>query len=210
MDAGRLKILDLLNRVRREAEIAELSAIFKQDPALSFEILRYINSPGAGLPNKVGSIDQALIVLGRQKLYRWLTLLLFTSRAEQELDWALMENALVRARLAELLARDALAANERDELFITGMFSLLDILLHTPMDKLLKHVSLPAQAVEALLHQSGKYAPYLALAIACEQFDQERIAELSGQTGLDVAHVNAAHLEALVWAQQVGEPGTGY
>jgi len=205
MDTGRIKILDLLNRIRREAEISELSAIFKQDPALSFKLLRYINSPGAGLLNKVNTIDQTLIILGRQKLYRWLTLLLFTSGGGEDLDWALMENALVRARLAELLSHNALPANERDELFVAGIFSLLDILLRLPMEKVLSQVSLPPLAEEALLHKRGKYAPYLELAIACEQFDQDLIESLSEQIGLDVAHVNAFHADALIWAQQVNE-----
>lgn len=205
MDTGRVKILDLLNRIRRDAEIAELTPIFKQDPALSFKIMRYINSAGGGLTKQVNSIDQALIVLGRQKLYRWLTLLLFTSGAGDELEWALLENALVRARLAELLASDTLPANERDELFVTGIFSLLDILLHIPMEQVLSQVSLPSMATEALLHKQGKYAPYLGLAIACEEFDQERIAALAAPLNMSVIQVNAIHADALIWAQQVNE-----
>ncbi len=205
MDTGRIKILDLLNRIRQDAEIAELAQAFKQDPALSFKILRYINSAGSGLANKVNSIDQALLILGRQNLYRWLTLLLFTSGAGDALDWALLENALVRARLAELSASDSLPANERDELFVTGIFSLLDILLHLPMEKVLAQVSLPPLAVEALLHKKGKYAPYLELAIACEEFDQERITALAKHLGLDVTHVNAYHADALIWAEQINE-----
>ena len=203
MDTGRIKILDLLNRIRQDAEISELALAFKQDPALSFKILRYINSAGSGLANKVNTIDQALLILGRQNLYRWLTLLLFTSGAGDALDWALMENALVRARLAELCASDSLPANERDELFVAGIFSLLDILLHLPMEQVLAQVSLPPLTEEALLHKRGKYAPYLELAIACEEFDQERIVTLSNQIGLDVDHVNAYHADALIWAEQV-------
>ena len=205
METGRVKILDLLNRIRRDAEIAELTPIFKQDPALSFKIMRYINSAGAGLTTKVTSIDQAMIALGRQKLYRWLTLLLFTSGAGEELEWALMENALVRARLAELFAQDNLPANERDELFVTGIFSLLDVLLHIPMEQVLTQVNLPDATTEALLHNKGKYAPYLALAIACEEFDQERIAALAEPLHMSVTQVNAIHADALIWAQQVNE-----
>ena len=203
MDAGRIRILDLLNRIRQDAGISELAQIFKQDPALSFKILRYINSAGSGLTSKVDSIDQALLMLGQQNLYRWLTLLLFTSGGSDTLDWALMENALVRARLAELSASDALSAKERDELFVTGIFSLLDILLQLPMAQVLQQISLPLPAEEALLHKRGKYAPYLELAIACEEFDQERISDLAAQLGLELAHVNAYHADALIWAEQL-------
>ncbi len=203
MDAGRIKILELLNRIRQDAENAELVQALKLDPALSFKILRYINSAGSGITSKISTIDQALMVLGRQNLYRWLTLLLFTSGTGDALDWALLENALVRARLAELSAGDALPAKERDELFVTGIFSLLDILLHLPMEQVLAQISLPPMAVEALLHKTGKYAPYLELAIACEAFDQERITEIATQLGMDIARVNAYHADALIWAEQV-------
>jgi EAL and modified HD-GYP domain-containing signal transduction protein len=203
MDAGRIKILELLNQIRQDAENAELVQALKLDPALSFKILRYINSAGSGITNKISTIEQAIMVLGRQNLYRWLTLLLFTSGTGDDLDWALMENALVRARLAELSAGDKLPTKERDELFVTGIFSLLDILLHMPMEQVLAQISLPPVAVEALLHKTGKYAPYLELAIACEAFDQERITEIASQIGIDVAHVNAYHADALIWAEQV-------
>jgi c-di-GMP phosphodiesterase len=205
MDAGRIKILQLLNGLRCDAEAPELSALIKQDPALSFKLLRYINSPGMGLMHKVGNLEQALIVLGRQKLYRWLTLLLFTSGKTRGLDSAIMENALVRARLAELAAQNSLPADERDELFVAGVFSLLDIVLATPMEAVLKQVSLPPLVNEVLLHRRGKYAPYLELAIACEQSDDANISALSEAIGIDGNQVNNLHLDALIWAQQVSE-----
>jgi len=205
IDAGRLKILELLNRLRGDVDMAELSGLIKQDPGLSFKLLRYINSPGVGLVHKIGTLDQALVVLGQQKLYRWLTLLLYTSGNARGLDWAVLENALVRARLAELIAQDSLSPKERDELFVAGVFSLLDIVLAMPMEDVLKQVSLPPLVNEVLLHQTGKYAPYLDLAIACEQSDGADIASLSQAVGLDGKEVNLLQIEAMIWAQQVGE-----
>jgi EAL and modified HD-GYP domain-containing signal transduction protein len=206
MDAGRIKILDLLNKLRSDAEVAELATLIKQNIALAYKLLRYINSPGIGLTHTIVTPEQALMVLGRQKLYRWLTILLFTSAKTPGLDWAVMENALIRARLAELIAQKAkkLNAGECDELFVAGMFSLLDVVLATPLDKVLRQVKLPEPVSEALLVRQGKYAPYLALAIACEESDNANIAVLAGAVGLDVWRVNAYHLDAMLWAQQVG------
>jgi EAL and modified HD-GYP domain-containing signal transduction protein len=207
MDAGRVRILELLNKLRGDAEVAELAILIKQNLALSYKLLRYINSPGMGLTHTIVTPEQALVVLGRQKLYRWLTVLLFTSGKTSGLDWAVMENALIRARLAELIAQKTrtLTAGERDELFVAGMFSLLDVVLSTPLDAVLKQVNLPAPVSEALLQQQGKYAPYLALAIACEESDDANIAALSQAVGLDLWLVNGYHLDAMLWAQQVGE-----
>jgi len=205
MDAGRLKILELLNKLRSDAETSELTTLIKQNLALSYKLLRYINSPGMGLTHKVATLEQALLVLGWQKFYRWLTLLLFISGDSTGLDWAVMENALIRARLAELCAQDALSASERDELFVAGMFSLLDVVLSMPMEDVLKQVSLPPLVDEVLLYQEGKYAPYLDLAIACEQSDNENVAALAQAIGLDIWHVNGFHIDAMLWTQQIGE-----
>ncbi|MHB1213542.1 MAG: EAL and HDOD domain-containing protein [Thiobacillus sp.] len=205
VDAGRAKILDVLNRLRNEAELAELTGLLRQNLALSYKLLRYINSPGMGLIHPVVTLEQALIVLGRQKFYRWLTLLLFTSGKTPGLDWAVMENALIRARLAELFAQNDLSADERDELFVAGLFSLLDVVLSMPMDVVLKQVNLPPVVNEALLSQAGKYAPYLTLAIACEQSDSANIVALAQAIGQDIWRVNGLHLDAMLWAQQLGE-----
>jgi EAL and modified HD-GYP domain-containing signal transduction protein len=205
MDAGRAKILLLLNRLRADAEVEELVALLRQDPALTFKLLRYVNSPGMGLLTKVSALDQALMVLGRQKLYRWLTLLLFTGGETRPLDRALMENALVRARLSELLAERTLDATAREELFVAGVFSLLDVLMGKPMASILGQISLPPRVNDVLLRREGPFAPYLALAIACEQHADETIAALSNALGLAEKEVNNLHIDALVWAQEVAE-----
>jgi len=200
---SRAKVLDLMNRVRTGAEQPELAGHFRQDPALSVRLLRYVNSHGMGLMSKIGGIEQALMVMGQDKLYRWLTLILFTGGQTQELDQAVLENALVRGRVAEQLAGRALFAKARDEIFVAGLFSLLDVVMRMPMEQLLKQISLPAEITEAIVSQRGPYAPYLALAIACEQDDQSSLDALAGQIGRDVADINAVHMDALLWAQQL-------
>ena len=203
MGPSRAKVLDLMNRVRTGAEQPELAGHFRQDPALSVRLLRYVNSPGMGLMSKIGGIEQALMVMGQDKLYRWLTLILFTGGQTQELDQAVLENALVRGRVAEQLAGRALFAKARDEIFVAGLFSLLDVVMRMPMEQVLKQISLPAEITEAIVSQRGPYAPYLALAIACEQDDLSSLEALAGQIGRDVADINAVHMDALLWAQQL-------
>jgi len=205
MGPSRAKVLDLMNRVRTGAEQPELAAQFRHDPALSVRLLRYVNSPGMGLMNKIGGIEQALMVMGQDKLYRWLTLILFTGGKSQELDQAVLENALVRGRMAEQLAGRALFAKARDEIFVAGLFSLLDVVMGMPMEQVLKQISLPAEITEAIVSQRGPYAPYLALAIACEQDDQSSIEALARQIGREVDDINAVHMDALLWAQQLSD-----
>jgi EAL and modified HD-GYP domain-containing signal transduction protein len=205
MGPSRAKVLDLMIRVRTGAEQPDLATQFRHDPALSVRLLRYVNFPGMGLMNKIGGIEQALMVMGQDNLYRWLTLILFTGGKSQELDQAVLENALVRGRMAEQLAGRALFAKARDEIFVAGLFSLLDVVMGMPMEQVLKQISLPAEITEAIVSQRGPYAPYLALAIACEQDDQSSIEALARQIGREVDDINAVHMDALLWAQQLSD-----
>ncbi len=205
MGPSRAKVMDLMNRVRTGAELPDLAKHFQHDPTLSVRLLRYVNSPGMGLMNKIGGIEQALMVMGMDKLYRWLTVVLFTGGDKQELDQALLENAMVRGRVAEQLAGRALFAKARDEIFVAGLFSLLDVVMRMPMDKVLAQIPLPEEITAAILHRRGPYAPYLSLAIACEQDDAESLEALAKEIGRDVSDINAVHMDAILWAQQMSE-----
>lgn len=201
IDSSRLRVMELLNMVKCRAELSELEAKVKLDPGLVYKLLRYINSPANGFRQSIQSINNALMLIGYDQLYRWLTLLLFTSGEPDARRQALLKNALVRARFAETLGQGKLDPADQSGLFIVGIFSLLDVLLNVPMIQAIAGLSLPKPFVDVLLHQEGIYAPYLKLAIACEGFDQEAIAGLAAACGLTAYEVNLAHVKALIWAE---------
>jgi EAL and modified HD-GYP domain-containing signal transduction protein len=126
-------VMQLLDKVRHDASPEAIELLFKKDVALTFKLLRYINSAGFGLSCEVQSIRHAISILGMQPLYRWLTLLLATSSGGQSTP-ALARTAITRGRLCELLGSQIMSKTDRDNLFITGVFSMLDALLETPMD----------------------------------------------------------------------------
>ncbi len=203
LDSSSMRVMELLNLVRNKTEFPQMEQTFKLDPALSYRLLRYINSPAIGLRQTIKSIGHALILLGHDQIYRWLTLLLFTGGEVDPRSQTLLRNALVRARFTESLGHDKLKKNECDSLFIVGIFSLLDALLNQPMDKALAGLHLPEPVVDALLKHSGPYAAYLKLAIACEHFDQASIAATAAEIGIDAEAVNLAHVNALIWSEGV-------
>lgn len=203
LDANVLRLMDLLNKVMERADIHVLEEGFKTDPALIYKLLRYINSPAMGLRVTIKSIAHALSLLGHDQTYRWLTLLLFASVHATARNQTLLRNALTRAHFAEALGKGRLDPSLQHGLFIVGVFSLLDALLNVPMSQALASLNLPVAVVNALVHEDGPYAPYLELAIACERFDQETIATLAGDIGLDADTVNLAHVNALIWSESV-------
>ncbi len=205
LQAGRVLIMDLLNLVMGHADFPVIEAKFKQDAALSYKLLRYINSAAVGLRYPVKSIGQALVVLGHDQLYRWLTLLLFAHTEGDPRSRALLRHAVVRGRLTELLGEAHLPKAERGGLFIAGILSMLDSLLGLPLAQALDGLQLPPGVLDALLRDTGPYAPYLQLARACEQFDQSTIAALCDQAGLSAEAVNLAHVNALIWSEGLAD-----
>jgi EAL and modified HD-GYP domain-containing signal transduction protein len=203
INPGQALVLELLNKVRANAEIGEIEKGFKRDVALSFKLLRYINSVGFGLSCEIQSIRHALAILGYQQLYRWLTLLVVTAN-EGATAPALMKTAVTRGRLTELLGQDFLDKSERDNLFIVGIFSLLDAMLEMPMDQILDKLILPAPISDALLQREGIYGPFLQLAEACESSDTAHIRALAESLAMEPERVNAAHIQALAWVEDLG------
>ncbi|MDC8758516.1 EAL and HDOD domain-containing protein [Janthinobacterium fluminis] len=201
MNPAQTIILQLMQMVNQNADIKHLENALKRDAALSYKLLRFINSASFALGAEVQSLRQALALLGYAPLYRWLTLLLATASASGYSP-VLMETAVVRGRLAELLGMAALGKVEAENLFVAGMFSLLDRLLGLPMKEVLDSIVLPADVVDALLTRGGKYGPYLALAEACE-LNTNLVASLAAGLKLSPLDVNKAHLSALAWAQSI-------
>ena len=195
-------VLELLNLVSRDADMGQIEAGFKRDPALSFKLLRYINSVGFGLSCEIQSIRHALTVIGIKQLYRWLTLLMVTA-GENSASPALMQAAIMRGRLTELLGTNYFDKAGRDNLFVIGAFSLLECMLGMGMPQILQKIDLPEVIHEALLTRSGIYGPFLALAEACETANMDCMRARAESLHLRPAQVNQYHLAAMAWAGEL-------
>lgn len=203
LDPSSQLLMQLFGMVISKADPKAIEVGFRQDVALSYNLLRYINSVGFGLLHKVESIRHALVVLGHTKLARWLTLLMYSTSSQSAAPQALFQTALTRARLAELLGRQHLPSGDHDYLFLCGMFSLLDVMLGVPLEESLRHLNLPEPVTAALLRNEGQYAPYLALSRACEQEDPEALRALAVKAKITPAEVARMQLEAIAWANEI-------
>lgn len=207
IDQSRLAVIEMLNLIRGDAELSELGGVAKKDPAIAFQLLALTNSAAAGLASPVASLEQAILVLGRERLYRWLTVSMFRIGKPRDRDEALLEVAMTRARFLETVAMPSQPKQACDELFLVGLLSLFDILLAIPMPKILARMNLTTPVNDVLLCSSGIYAPYLMLALALEKGRTEKAEELSATLGIDPALLHTTSLAAFSWAQEaLGEP----
>ncbi|MEP6875396.1 MAG: HDOD domain-containing protein, partial [Burkholderiales bacterium] len=122
---GLQAIVKLINQVDKEEPIEKLENTLKLDPPLAFKLLRYINSPAFGLRVEINSFRHAIMMLGYQRLKRWLALLLATASKDVNLK-PVMFAAVRRGLLMEELVRSTGDEEMRNEMFICGVFSLLD------------------------------------------------------------------------------------
>ena len=195
-------IIQLINLVRQQSSTAEIEEVLKRDPTLSFNLLRFINSSGFGMSREITSFRHAVMILGLKKLFRWAVLLMTTSPSDVT-GPVVGNTAVVRGRLMELLASELLPSEDCDNAFVTGVFSLLDRMLGIPMIEALNSISLPVVVVEALLHRTGKLAPFLELTQACEAIDDATFARVANALNLSSQQINWAHLQALAWTDEI-------
>jgi c-di-GMP phosphodiesterase len=198
-------ILELMRRIDQEQSIDRLEDVLKLDPTLAFKLLRYINSAAFGLRVEVGSFRHALMLLGHQRLKRWLALLLASASKERDMK-PVMFSALRRGLLMEQLARASVGGTDeqmRNEAFICGVFSLLDRMMGQPFAELLKAVPVPEGVRQALADETGPYQPFLELVRAVENESIFDIRETAERLLLDGAEINRAVLRALAAAVQL-------
>ncbi|NLZ41098.1 MAG: HDOD domain-containing protein, partial [Comamonadaceae bacterium] len=195
-------VLDLINGVEREEPVARLEPILKRDPTLAYRLLRYLNSPAFGLRVEIDSFGHALMLLGYQRLKRWLALLLASSSKDANAKPTLYA-AVRRGLLMEELGRAHGDGEMRGEMFICGVFSLLDRLLRQPFAELLAAVPVPERVRLALAGEGGPYQPYLELVRAIEGESVFDIRDCSERLLLGAAEVNRALLASLRSARQL-------
>lgn len=198
----RLVLMDLLTLVRREGDARALAEVAKRDPEVAVRLLFMANAPAYGLVTPVTGLDQAVLVLGREALYRWLVISIFRAGADRARDEALLEVALARARFLELAALSVGSRQQADELFLVGLLSFVDALLGMPMERVVSAMSLPPVVRDVLLRSEGPYARFLILALAVEKCLAERAAQLADPLGITLEALNHHRDEALLWAEE--------
>ena len=188
-------LITLMSQVDRGEDVDKMEATLKRDPSLAFKLLRYMNSAAFGLPVEVTSFRHAMMLLGLTRLKRWLALLLATASKDNTMR-PVMWAALRRGLLMEELSKSLQDSDAKDEMFICGLFSLLDHLLKTPFAKLLDAIPCPERVRQALVEGGGPYQPYLELVRAIEgesAFDYRQAAEglMMGPSELNHAVLNS-------------------
>jgi len=207
VDVSGIALLKLLGLVCRDAEVAEIEEAVKQNPNLSYNLLRLVNSVVIGMKERIRTLRHALTVLGTQQLKRWIQLALFASDRHGGAGNPLLEAAATRGRLMELLSlkhpgglqvRDC-----SDTAFMTGVLSLVDVLLELPMEEIAGQLNLSEEVRLALLERQGHLGSLLLLAEKLENMDFGAVETILAGFGCELDMLLEAQLEAIAWTNGI-------
>jgi EAL and modified HD-GYP domain-containing signal transduction protein len=205
---AKLALLRLLSLAMDEAETRDIEEEFKHHPSLTVNLLRLVNSAALGRRQVVTSLRHALVLLGRRQLRVWLQLLLYTAdRANRSLNSPLLQLAAARGKLMEQLAAKQAGTQGalKDLAFMTGILSLMDVLLEMPLADVLAELNVPVPVEAALLRREGELGALLALTEQLEKDDSAGVtASLHKLSGVvKEGELMSLQLEAYRWANEV-------
>lgn len=203
--ANQASELRLLKEVSApEMDPRAVEDLIKLDASLCYRLLRYLNSPLLGISSTVHSVRHAMSLLGERKLVRWIRMAT-TLIMGQEKCSDLVLSSLVRARFCELIAPKVEHGN--CDLFLLGMFSLMDAILEVPMGVVVEGLAFDAQTKDELLGmKTGKptpLSPLYELIVAREAGEWDVVARLAKKLNISLPFVNRSYNEAVTWAHQM-------
>jgi EAL and modified HD-GYP domain-containing signal transduction protein len=207
IDVSGLAMLKLLQQLTMDASLNEIEQTFKENPSLSYNLLRLVNSVAMGMREKIKTLRHAILMLGTEHLRRWTQLSLFAGNDSRGLNNPLLEMAAVRGRLMEILVkqRNCTVANDEqsEAAFMTGILSLLEVLFETPMSEIIANLNLTDDVCNALLSRSGQLGSMLTLAEKLEVTDFDAVTPLLAVCHVSLDQLLTAQLEAFNWRASI-------
>jgi EAL and modified HD-GYP domain-containing signal transduction protein len=205
---SQLSLIKLMGLINSDAENADIERVVKQDASISLNLLRMANSPALGTGHRIASLNQALMLLGRRQLQRWLQILLYAEPARRAGELSpLLVLATTRGKLLELIA-NRLEPDDRhtaDVAFTVGIMSLMDALFDLPMEKILQQVAVTEVVAGALMARSGTHGEMLRLVEYMERFKESGalLPPALDRLKLPIEDLLKLQLAAYEWSDQV-------
>ncbi len=207
IDISGLALLKLLQQLTTDASIEKIEMTFKENPGLSYNLLRLVNSVALGVREKIKTLRHAILLLGLNHLRRWTQLSLFAGHDSRGINHPLLEMAAVRGRLMEIMLKQLAGRTASDEqaeaAFMVGILSLLDILFETPMEEIIANLNLNDDVSSALLRREGQLGKMLMLTEKLEVTDFDAVTVLLGECGVSLDQLLTAQLEAFNWRSSI-------
>lgn len=194
---AQLRLLHALNNPN--LSVHQIADLIKPDPSMCYRVLRAVNSAQFALQKEVFSISDALVLLGRDTVKRWVSLWSLAALGEKSSP-ELLTTATVRARCCEQLGDSTGRDDAASQGFLLGLCSMLDAILERPMPAIVAELPLPEQIRAALLGDDNRLRRMLGCALAYERGEWDEAIELAEAAGINPELLAGTYSGALQWA----------
>jgi len=193
----KVNYIALLNIVNSDNfDLTQAAAVIGRDTALTISLLKMVNN--MTINGGITSIKHAAAMLGQRELKRWINTAVVNALYSDKPS-EITRVSLLRAKFAENLAGSFGLAVKKDELFLMGLFSVLDVILEKPMEEALDMVQVSDDIRKALIDNEGKLAPVLDFVREYEVAGWQEVSRLMILGNIDMDTVNKAYLDSLKW-----------
>jgi c-di-GMP phosphodiesterase len=208
LSPSQLAIMELMTLITSDADNIEIERAVKRDVTLALNLLRLVNTPAVGSRYKIDSLSQAVTVLGRRQLQRWLQIMLFAEPAKRGQSMTpLLMLATTRGRMLELLAQK-LRPGQRsvaEVAFTVGIMSLMDVLFGMTMDEIIEQIPVVDEVAGALQQRAGFFGELLHLAECIERMEEMdgRVEPALRSLALSTDELMQLEISAFEWSDSV-------
>ncbi|MFL6658604.1 MAG: EAL and HDOD domain-containing protein [Massilia sp.] len=208
LSPSQLAVMELMTLITSDADNIEIERAVKRDVTLALNLLRLVNTPGLGTGYRIDSLSQAVMVLGRRQLQRWLQIMLYAEPAKHGQNMTpLLMLATTRGRMLELLAQRLRPGqrNIADVAFTVGIMSLMDTLFGMPMAEIVTQIPVIDEVAAALMQRSGFFGELLHLAECIERMEENEDLVTPALRELSISTDELVELEmaAFEWSDTV-------
>lgn len=198
-----MNLLEIMAEANREDfRFEDLEKLISRDVAISYKLMRYINSAYFRRVNDISSIRQAIVMLGEKRIRRFLSLIAMTTLASEK-PVELIRTSIIRAKFCELLGGMNGSGADPSELFTLGLFSLIDAILDDSMEDLMGKLPLSETIKGALVKGEGALETYIRLASRYETGDWKGVSEACSTLKIDEEKLPGCYVECLGWADSL-------
>ncbi|NIS38793.1 HDOD domain-containing protein [Candidatus Saccharibacteria bacterium] len=199
----KLSYLQILKEIyNQDIDFGKIEAALKKDLSLSFKLLKFINSAAYGFKREIQSIRQALVLLGIREVKKWITLV-GLNHVGQDKPEELMIRSIIRAKFCELLAEKINLKQRQFDLFLLGLFSMIDVFIERPMAEILEQLPISENIKNALSGKPNQFRDVYELMISHERGDWQRFGEYCNGLGIQETEIQFAYFKSLEYSNQI-------
>lgn len=192
----------LIELIKNDVNVEYIDSIMKTDLLLTYKFLRFINSAYFSFVQEVSSIKQAIMLVGRNEMRKWLSVIALT-----QMDTGACEeyanNTIIRAKFCELVAENLDISIDASSSFLVGLFSEINLLIQKEMESIVKELPFKSEVKEALIEKDNIYRNIYLLCKNYENFESKDFTKYCKKVNIPEEKIGKLYLKAIEWGDDL-------